>query len=526
MNAVLLPILIPIFFAAFTLFARHSLSRQRLFAGLGSHLTLAAAIYLFVTIYNNGALVLRVGGWDQAFGIVFAADLLGSLMVLFASVTHTLSFWYIRGGSFSGEAEKLVTHPLFLLLSAGVNWAFFTGDMFNLFVSFEIILLCSYVLIVHGGEKPQLREGFKFVVLNLVASALFLSSAGLTYAMFGSLNFAELAIRIQQTENTGAVLAIGTMLMFVFATKAAVFPLYFWLPDSYPKAPIGILPYFGGILTKVGVYCLFRMFTLIFEVGFDEWFKPVLLAIGAATMFLGVMGAVGQWTIRRILSVHIISQIGYMIFALGLMTPLAIAAGIFYVLHNMVVKSSLFMIAGVVAVQEGTDKLKEVKGLLVRSPFLALLFVFAAFSLAGIPPLSGFYGKFALAYEGIREGYGFYVGVSIVTGLFTLFSMTKIWNYSFWGKNEEAKSSTSTPSPSEPKGLIRATAVLVGATLVLGLGSGFFFSASKKAAESVMNPEIYIRSVLGDRGVFAYQEARAERLSPSLIEEEVADAGN
>lgn len=520
MNVILAPILIPLVFAALAMFTAKSLKVQRIVAGLGSLLTLIASIIVFQKVYSGEVVMLRVGGWELTYGIVFVADITAALLCMVSCVTHLLTFWYLSSGGMTDREERLVIHPIFLVLGAGVNWAFFTGDLFNLFVSFEIILLCSYALIVHGGQKGQLREGFKFVILNLIASAMFLTAAGLTYSYFGSLNFADLAIRIQQTENKAAVLVIGSMLLFVFAMKSAVFPLYYWLPDAYPKAPVGILPYFGGILTKVGVYCLFRVFTLIFSVGWAEWFQPILLAIGALTMFLGVMGAVGQWTIRRILSVHIISQIGYMIFALGLNTPLALGAGLFYIIHNMVVKSALFMVGGAVVHQEGSDGLKEVKGLMFQSPALALLFLMAAFSLAGIPPLSGFYGKYTLAFEGIREGYGFYVGVSILTGLFTMFSMTKIWSYVFWGvKDRDSKEENSPEDKLSITGnsLVPATAGLVFVTLILGLGSGYFFEVSKSAGRELNAPQRYIYSVLGQPGVDAFVEAKEEKQDEEVV---------
>ncbi len=496
-----------------TLFFVRSLPAQRWIAGITTHAMVLGSLYLLSTVLGEGTAALRVGDWPMAIGIVFVADSFAALLVLFASIVHACTFWFMVTGSSTDDEERMFLHPLFLLLGSGVNWAFLTGDLFNLFVSFEMLLLCSYGLLVHGGQMPQLREGIKFVVLNLIASTFFLAAAGLVYGFFGTLNMAELAVRLSNLPGSSAALVMGTLLLLVFASKSAVFPLYFWLPDAYPKAPISILPYFGGILTKVGVYCLFRTFTLMFTDHWQQWFSPLLLAIGAATMFLGVMGAVGQWTIRRILSVHIISQIGYMIFALGLMTPLALAAGIFYIFHNMIVKSALLMIGGLVHQEEGTDGLKYVKGLLHRRPAIAFLFALAAFSLAGIPPLSGFYGKFALVLETIKQSNGFYLAIIIVTGMFTLFSMTKIWSYVFWGK-EENETKTSNQKPA----LVASTALLVILSLVLGLGSGVVFPLAERAANDALNQEQYVFAVLGQAGVDALNPAERMLALPSGFE--------
>mgnify|MGYP000540997036 CR=1 FL=1 len=428
MNALLLSIIGPMFAAVLCLFFRHSLKAQRLIAGIATHAVAAASWWVFLLTLNSGPQVLRLGHWPDAYGIVLAVDLFGALLIATASLTQIATYWFIVSGGAKIDHERTLLHPFLLLLTCGVNWAFSTGDLFNLFVSFEILLISSYVLLVHGGTAPQLREGFKFVVLNLLASTLFLIAAGFSYGLFGSLNMAELAVRLAQFNYPKSALLLGTLFLLVFCAKAATFPLYFWLPDAYPKAPPGILAYFGGVLTKVGVYCLYRVFTLVFRDPemWANWFQPLLMGIAITTMFVGVMGAYGQVTMRRILCFHIVSQIGYMILGLALFTPVAIACGIFYIVHNMIVKSALLMVADAVLINEGTDKLKKLDGLMVTAPLMAFLFLLAALSLAGIPPFSGFYGKFGFVLEALRSSNFLAAFFALLTGLFTLASMVKI----------------------------------------------------------------------------------------------------
>ncbi|MDK2972769.1 MAG: multicomponent Na+:H+ antiporter subunit [Candidatus Sumerlaeota bacterium] len=506
-NSVLLPILIPLIGAIICLFFRGSLKVQRIVSGAVATAMPFVAFALLLTVREHGVMVLRSGAWPGPFGIVFALDQFGAIMLVLSGIVQAAAWWFLAAGALDRERETFLLHPLFLFLCTGVNWAFSTGDLFNLFVSFEIILLASYALISHGNERTQIRESLKYVILNLVASTLFLVAAGFTYGMFGSLNLAELAVRFAQLGYPPETRVLGTLFLFVFGMKAALYPMFYWLPDAYPKAPRGISAYFAGILTKVGVYCLYRVFTLLFrdEGAFASWFQPIILAIGGLTMIVGVMGALSQFSFRRILSFHIISQIGYMIFGLGIFTPLAIAAGIFYIIHHIIVKAALFLVGDAVEVNEGSQSLRKVAGLVKLSPALSVFFLLAAFSLAGIPPLSGFYGKYGLAVEGYVEGHAFYVAVSLLTSLFTIASMAKIWRYSFWGERPEgaAKKLSNT-------GVVAATGGLVAVSVVVALASAWIMGVSTDAANQLLDRTEYVDAVLGTRGVEALQLAMKE----------------
>ena len=504
-NIILLPVLGPIAGGLACLFFKYTnLPIQRAISGIISLAMPFVGLFLLLQVREHGILTLRLGSWPEYFGIVLAVDRLSAVMVLFAGCTQAATWGFFAASGMREENERHLLHPLFLILCGGVNWAFVTGDIFNLFVAFEIILLTSYILIAHGNERTQIRESVKFVAINIVASTLFLGTVGFAYGLFGTMNMADLAVRVAQAGSPPEATVLGTMFLIVFGIKAAVFPLFFWLPDSYPKAPPGVVAYFSGILTKVGVYCMYRIFPLVFpdaEV-FDAWFRPLLLVIAGTTMFIGVMGAFSQLTFRRILSFHIISQIGYMIFGLGIFTGLGLAFGIFYIFHNMVVKSSLLLVGDCVKLNEGTDELPKVSGLLHAYPGLSVVFLLAALSLAGIPPLSGFYGKFGFIFEGIREGYYITVAVAIVTGLFTLASMIKIWRYSFWGE----RSGRLVEGPVN-MGVITATAGLVLVSLLIAVASGWLMMVMVEAGEELLAREPYIHAVMGDHGVEALRAA-------------------
>jgi len=487
-NSLILPILVPLAGAALALLWPR---RERLLSGLAIHLNGAVAVGLLVAVAGGELLLLRVGGWPGSFGIVLVADRLSALMLLLNAFLGLCTYYLVLGGALTGERRRL--HPLLLLLLAGVNWAFITGDLFNLFVSFELVLLCTYALLLHADEAAGSGEGYRFVLLNVITGMLFLAAAGLAYGTWGTLNFAELALRVRAGEGGAAGLAVAALLLVVFGAKAAVFPLFFWMPNAYPQAPPALLPLFSGILTKVGVYALFRVFTLVFELPQSEYLRTVVAIVAGATMLVGVLGALSQWSMRHILAFHSVSQIGYMVFALALYTPLAIAAGIVYVAHHALVKSTLMAIAGATARSTGSDTLKSHPALLARQPGLAACFLVAAVSLAGLPPSSGFYGKYLLTVQGFATGAWTLAVVGLVTSLLTLASMVKIWVYCCQG-------SPAHDTPLTPLGGQRPVVLTMTAVVALaGLGGGWLVGYAVPAANDMLNPaERYIPAVLGD----------------------------
>ena len=333
----------------------------------------------------------------------------------------------------------------------------------------------------------------------------FLTAIGLTYGMVGTLNMADIALRLHEAEHQGMVEVLAVMFMVAFGIKAAAFPLFFWLPASYHTPPVAVSALFAGLLTKVGVYSLFRVFTLMFDETMD--YTQDLLIWGAAlTMVTGVLGAAAQYEFRRILSFHIVSQIGYMILGLALYTPLAIAGGVFAVMHNIVVKTNLFLISGITRRLQGTYQLKKMGGLYKERPWLAVAFFLSAFSLAGIPPLSGFFAKFVIVRAGIEAEAYVVTGIALAVGLMTLYSMVKIWNEVFWKALPEENLVPEQETVVGDDGrmvkpslwlMTLPVGVLAALSLLIGVFAEPLMGLMNTIGEQLMNPQGYIEAVLG-----------------------------
>lgn len=486
--------------------------------------TFGIAVALLWTIRDGQVMTSQLGGWAAPFGITVVFDSLSGLLLAAASLVALGSYVH-SFCSLDPQTERRYFHPLIHLLMFGVNLSFLTGDLFNLFVAFEIMLMASYALLVIGTSKPQLNQAYKYVLLNLLASTIFVMAAGMVYGMMGTLNLADLARIVSERQMAGVPLptgftALGVLLLLVFGLKGAFFPLWFWLPDTYWTPPIAVAGLFGGMLTKVGVYAVARTFPLVFAQAPPEGMDPttsrslllVIFAIAAPfTMFLAVLGAVSHHNIRRILAVHVISQVGYMVFAFAVMSAAAIAGCVLFIIHNMVVKCSLFLCCGVMEKHAGTDDLDKLGGLLKRDAVLATLFFIAAMSLVGLPPLSGFFGKLVIIREGfVVEGAWWLSIVGLVTGALTLLSMLKIWSYGFWSPGpapvaREAKEVKRTMRPA-----YAGIALLVAAALFLGFGAQPVYVIAKNAGTQVVEPDAYIRAVLPDERLARYDSLRVE----------------
>jgi multicomponent Na+:H+ antiporter subunit D len=485
-----MPVLIPLAAAAVMLLAWGRTGFQRGFAVLCAFAHLAASAALLASVMEHGVLVVEVGSWPAPFGITLVADLLGAIMTLLGSLTGVAVIVYSIASVDAGR-QAHGYFPLMHILIMGVSGSFLTGDLFNLYVWFEVMLISSFVLLALGGEKCQLEGAVKYVILNLVSSSFFLAAVGISYACFGALNMADLARRVAETESPGLATVLSMLYLTAFGIKAAVFPLFFWLPSSYHTPPIAVSAMFAGLLTKVGVYALIRVFTLIFtrDAGFTH---TLILVLAGFTMVTGVLGAAAQMEIRRILSFHIISQIGYMIMGLGLYTRLALAGSVFYLIHHIVVKANLFLVGGLIHRIKGSYDLKRLGGLSRAYPGLAVLFLVPALSLAGIPPLSGFWAKLGLVRAGLDAGAYFIVILSLLVSLLTLYSMTKIWAEAFW-KEERGDAVREAP----PLLMVLPVLLLAILTVFIGLGCGYVFELAERAAGQLMNPQGYIDAVLG-----------------------------
>ncbi len=490
-QTILLPILLPLVSIIVLLVLRGSKLLQQVIGLSGIALQLGVALFLFHEVNTHGIQVIQVGNWPAPYGITLVVDTLSAIMLIMSGLIGLLVAIYALP-TIDDRFQRLSFFPLSHALLMGVNGAFLTGDVFNLYVWFEVMILSSFVLLTMGGKSKQLDGAIKYVTMNLISSLLFLAGIGLLYGKTGTLNMADLAVKIRESDES-ILLNSSAMLFFVaFSIKSAVFPFFFWLPASYHTPPIAITALFSGLLTKVGMYAMIRFFTLFFVQNPDFW-HPLLLIVGGTTMIVGVLTAASQYDVRKILSFHIISQIGYMVMGLGLFTVMGVGGAIFYMVHNILAKTNTFLISGIIYKIKGTYQLKAIGGLYKNYPFLTLLFLIASCGLAGVPPLSGFVGKLLLITAGFENQNYVITAVAIFVGLITLFSMVKIWNEAFWKKQP---GDYVAPKIDLPFGMMFPVVMLALGTLAMGLIAEPLIQITAKAGTELLNPEEYIRSVL------------------------------
>ncbi|SDO86630.1 multisubunit sodium/proton antiporter, MrpD subunit [Klenkia soli] len=513
-----LPVLLPLLGAAGALLVGRHPRLQRTLSIVVLTGVLAVSISLLVLADDQGATSVSVGGWPVPLGIVLVVDRLSALMLVVAN-TVTLGVLVFAVGQGVADGEETDTplsifHPTYLILVAGVSNAFLAGDLFNLYVGFEVLLAASYVLLTLGGTAGRIRAGITYVVVSLMSSLVFLAAIGLVYAATGTVNMAQLAVRLGELP-AGTQLLLQSMLLVAFGIKAAVFPLSAWLPDSYPTAPAPVTAVFAGLLTKVGVYAIIRTNTLLFPSGALD---DVLLWAALATMVIGILGAVAQTDVKRMLSFTLVSHIGYMVFGVALGTTAGFAGAIFYVVHHIAIQTTLFLATGLVERRGGTTNTEKLGGLAKASPLLAILFFVPAMNLAGIPPLSGFIGKLGLIEAGVAMGgVGPYVlvGGAVVTSLLTLVATARVWGRAFWRPRsvdtaEEdvaavrpaAGTATTTAQLQEtrlPRTMVAATAGFVAVTLAITVFGGVLYGVADRAAVDLLDRTPYLESVFGDQ---------------------------
>lgn len=495
MNAlVVAPVVVPLLTMIVLIMLRaRALPCARVSLG-GTVVLLLCGLALVAKAAGDEVLVARLGGWPAPYGIMLVIDRLSAAMVAITGLIGLATLLYARGGDTPTQRPGDF-HVFVQGLLAAVGGAFITADVFNLYVWFEVLLTASFALIALGGGRRRLAGTMVYLVINLVATLLFLLAAALVYSATGTLNMAELGLLFRAGGAPAAATLAVAMLLLAFAVKAALFPLFGWLPASYHVAWVPVSALFAGLLTKVGVYALIRVVTLL-------WPQPglvhqILLWVACATMLIGVLGAAAQTEIRRILSFHIVSQVGYMILGLALATPLALAGAVFYVIHHIVVKTNLFLVAGLAARITGSERLAAMGGLYASRPWLAMLFAIPALALAGIPPLSGFWAKFVLIRASLEAGMAWAAAVALLTGLLTLLSMSKIWNESFLKAHPDGPVAVR-PVPGAG-GAWCAMASLAAVTVAIGLGAGWLLDYALAAAAQLVAPTAYF-DALGRAG--------------------------
>ncbi|MGO2518752.1 MAG: Na+/H+ antiporter subunit D [Microbacterium sp.] len=503
----LVPLLValPLLGAAITLVFGRS-PRLQVFVTVATLAAVAVIAALLLIAVDGGApLAVSVGGWPVPFGIILYVDRLAALLVLISSVVLLAVLLFSIGqGAADGTDETPISifNPSYLILAAGIFNAFIAGDLFNLYVGFEILLVASYVLITLGSTESRIRTGAVYIVVSLVSSIIFLAAIAMIYAALGTVNMAQIAERMTELPQE-TQLVLHLMLVVAFGIKAAIFPVSFWLPDSYPTAPAPVTAVFAGLLTKVGVYALIRTETQLFA---ENSINTLLLIVALATMVIGVLGAVAQAELKRILSFTLVSHVGYMIFGLAIATPAAVGATVYYIVHHIVVQTTLFLAVGLIERRAGSTSIIRVKGLLKAAPLIAVLYFVPAINLGGLPPFSGFIGKFALFDAAASVGTPLMmvlIFAGILTSLLTLYALMRAWNLAFW-REEEDSTETDTrsisylgnaPAADEhqerrriPRIMTFATGGMVGVTLMLTIFAGPLYALCDRIGDSLLQP--------------------------------------
>ncbi len=493
-----LPLLVCLGAAGFAQLCPHRARARRAVAVLAMAALTAAGVLLLREVRQEGVQAMQAGGWAAPFGITLVADLLSALMVLITGVMGFTVVLY-SAATLPPEHEAGAYYPLVLVLVGGVCGGFLTGDLFNLFVWFEVMLCASFVLLALEAKQGQFESSIKYMALSMLGSAVLLSAVGLLYGVAGTLNLADLAMRVPGLERPGLMSVVAVLFLVAFSLKAGAFPLFFWLPASYHTPPVAVTTLFSALLTKVGLYALVRTFTLVFthDVGLTH---TVLLVMGGLTMVTGVLGAVAQYDMRRLLSFHIISQMGYLIAGLGLLTRAALGALIAFLVHYIFAKSALFLVSGATARATGTYDLQQMGNLYRTHPLLAALFFVPALSLAGVPPFSGFFAKLALIRAALWAEHWLIAGTAAGVGLLTLFSMMKIWREAFWKEapSEEVGQAEKPPPARVGWRMMAPCMALALLMVVLGLGAQPLLALADAAAGQLLEPSGYLQAVRGE----------------------------
>lgn len=494
MNTLLiLPIMVPAITGMLALLARNYRSVQRSISVVGTLVLFGTGCVLVAQVHAHGIVAAQMGNWPAPFGITLVADELSAGLVAVTGFVAVAVAIYALAG-IDEIREQFGFHILFQLLLMGINGAFITGDIFNMYVWFEVLLIASFVLLVLGNAKEQLDGAVKYVGINLVASASFLTAIGLLYGLTGTLNLADLSGSMGPVEEAGLTPVIAMLFLVGFGIKAALFPLYYWLPASYHTPPAPIAAIFAGLLTKVGIYSLLRVFSLLFPnpTGYTQ---AVLLVVAGATMLLGVFGALVQRHVLRLLAFLVISAMGYVVMGLGFFTTLGLAGAIFYVFQDIPVKTTLFLIGGLMERNTGTNRLSDMGGLYQHRPLLATAFVVPAFSLAGFPPFPGFWGKLTLVQAGLEQEQWLIVGVALLVGLLTLLAVAQVWGRAFWKHEERDRLHEESGGT---RTLLNGPVVALALTLfVVGCYAEPVFAFAHDAAVHLTDTGPYVQAVLG-----------------------------
>ncbi|MFD2190863.1 monovalent cation/H+ antiporter subunit D [Pistricoccus aurantiacus] len=497
-HLIILPVVLPLATGAMLLLNRQRNTRIRRNVGLlATALLVVIAIALVAKAASGEVDYYALGDWQPPFGIILVLDRLSALMVLLTSLLALACVIFASAGE---DDQGSNFHGLFQLQLMGINGAFLTGDLFNLFVFFEVLLLASYALLVHGGGKPRIQASVHYVVLNLANSSLFLIAVGVLYGATGTLNMADMAMRIGaiEPERTGLVSAAALLLLVVFGVKAAILPLYFWLPRAYAAAPAPVAALFA-IMTKVGVYAILRVYHLIFgeQAGpLAALEQPWVWWLSLATLAAAAIGVLAARDLRLMVSYLILVSVGTLLAGIGIRSPESVSALLYYLIHTTLVTGGLFLLAEMIGQERGKAGTRLVKGKPLRhANLLGLLFFLGAITVAGIPPLSGALGK-VLLLSSTPEALRFWFWpILLSSGLCALIALSRAGSTLFWRSNE-----------GETQDIVLSRRQLIGVSMLLGASpvivalSGPIHAYTTATAEQLAQPRILIEAILIDSG--------------------------
>ncbi|MFA9446907.1 monovalent cation/H+ antiporter subunit D family protein [Egicoccus sp. AB-alg6-2] len=506
-----LPFALPLLVAALGMVVRNHRRLQRALTAAMLLGLIGVGAGLVAATSGGRAIAIDVGDWPGGLAITFVSDGLSALLVLTVTVSAALALLFAVSRD---EDRHPLFHPMVGVLLAGVLGAMLTADLFNLFVMFEVMLIGSYVLLTLRGGRRQVRAGVIYVTVSLLASTTLLVGIALLYGTAGTVAFADLHGIVAEVPAA----AVGaSLVMAAIAVKASLVPMHSWLPRTYVEAAPGVTALFSGLLTKAGVYVLYRLYSIVFAG--DPSYQQLWLTVAGLTMVVGVLGAVGRGDMRGILAYHMVSQVGYLILPLGLWSLAGLTAGIVYLVQYVLVKGALFVAVGTVETLTGTGRLKELGGMVRTRPWLALSFLLPALALAGIPPTSGFVGKYLLIRAAFLDAHWLAGAVAVVVSMFTLLSMIKIWNGAFWGEltdrsrreplaarfglrpvpagaaGDDGPAVQKAPTNARVAGMVTPAMIVSLLVIVLGIGAQPLIELVEPAAAALLDPSTYLEAV-------------------------------
>lgn len=461
---------------------------------------------LLIRVLDHGVVTMVMGSWLPPFGIAFTVDALSATLSLIGSIVAFCAGIYATV-TVDSTGRRYGFYPFLLLLMTGVCGAFLTGDIFNLYVWFEVLLIASYGLLVLGNDRIQLDGAVKYGVLNLIGTNLFLIATGLLYGIFGTLNMADIAIKVAALENpaSGTLATVAALYFLAFAMKAAAFPVNFWLPASYHTPNVVVSAVFAGLLTKVGVYALIRVFVMLLPAS-RGYMADVIALVAIATLLTGALGALAQSEMRRLLGYLVIAGIGSMLAGVAVGTTLAISGAIFYAVHSIIVMTALYMASGIMNLMGGSYNLRELGGLYQRSAVFGGIFLILGFAVSGLPPFSGFWPKIMLVDAAFEDGRSWLAAAILFSGFLTTLAIGRVWVYAFWrgGPEGTPDGQTVAVSGSDTAQLTGASVwlplgILTALVVYFGLQPEWMLQLSTRGASGVVEPLGYLRSVFGDQ---------------------------